>query len=402
MILTENKIILIVSILAVILRISASIYTNNIFEQEHYEYGSLAENMRNGKGYSLFHFEGDNLTHHYSENSIPFPSAYMPFGYPILISPAFLFSNSVISNSYILFLNIFFDILSIILLYRFTKQIFNKNIAIISIIIFAIIPEFIYSSTLTSTTSVYHFFILLILNLLFEYIQKQSLKNLILIAFSFGFFLLFRSEPVIFLIIVAIYLMKFKNFFHIIVLIAIPFTMLIPFQVRNYIVFDKFIPMTTSAGLNLYRGNNPEHIGNWGNDEIFQYRHSLRNDKNYEIKLNEFYTEKSIIYIKNNKLHVFKNSIVKLYHLWIFNSIDERTTRLIYLIPWIVLLSAFLFSFKLIKLKQVDLLLIFLLYSTITAMIFFALPRYQTMMKIAIIPFAAVSIHFLINKLTKK
>ncbi len=393
---TENKVILIVIVLAVLLRIFASIYTNNLYEQNYFEYGSLAENMVNGKGYSLFHFEGDTLTHIYSQHATPYPSAYMPIAYPILISPAFIFTNPILTNSYILFVNLIFDILSIILLFQLTKMIFNKNTAFIAIIIFAILPEFIFSSTITGISSAYHFFILLILYRIKLLQLNQSMRNLFFLSISFGFFLYFRSEPLIFLVFVILYLWKLKKTQHLLILIFIPLLMIIPFQLRNYYVFNKFVPLTTSAGLNLYRGNNSEKIGSWGDEDIFKYRQSLKNEKNFELKLNDYYMQKSINYIINNKTEVFLNSFRKIYQLWIFNTDDERVFNIFYLIPWVILLIIFFYSFNFLKIEQIDVILIFLVYSTLNAMIFFALPRYQAMMKIGLIPIVSYIIHCII------
>ena len=43
--------------------------------QNEWEYGDIAENIINGKGYSFYYFEENNLTHKYNENASPSPSA---------------------------------------------------------------------------------------------------------------------------------------------------------------------------------------------------------------------------------------------------------------------------------------------------------------------------------------
>jgi hypothetical protein len=165
--------------------------------------------------------------------------------------------------------------------------------------------------------------------------------------------------------------------------------LIIPWTIRNYIIFDEVIPLSTSFGLNLFRGNNAEGIGSWGDDET-EAKISVLGMDNLELKVNKIYQDKALLYLKENPLKVLTNTFVKLFYFWVYYPNDQRSLNPIYLIPSILLLILFLYgivsSFDWQKYQYVYL---FFLFSSIIVMIFFPMARYQTMMKIAMIPFCA-------------
>ncbi len=96
-------------------------------------------------------------------------------------------------------------------------------------------------------------------------------------------------------------------------------------------------------------------------------------------------------------------SFTKLFHLFFFYPGDQRVFNIFYLFPWFLLLGFSLHgiikTFSWNKYKSIYL---FIVYSCLIGIIFFVLPRYQTMMKIALIPFAAYSINSLIEASKRK
>ena len=357
-----------------------------------YEYGALAKNLVNGKGYSLFYFENNKMLYEYKAEAIPHKSAYMPPLYIFLISPFMIIQNTAIQNLLIVLLNILFDLCSLILLYKLVYKLFNLKAAYLSCIIFALLPEFIYSSTRVGTTSIYFFLILLLFNLL----SNEEKNNLYNLKFSIILVLLIlcRSEIFLFLTLLYIYFISKRNYKIVIFsMIAIIITIL-PWQIRNYYTFNQIIPLTTSSGVNFYRGNNQYEPGSWGDENIEQKRTNLQNHENFETDMNQMYFEESFKIIENEPLIIISHIPVKIFNLLIFNPYDLRTKNVFYIIPWIVMI---LFGFFGIYKNKDKILLhnfiyLFFLYHIITAVIFFALPRYQTMMKIAVIPFAASGI----------
>jgi len=86
----------------------------------------------------------------------------------------------------------------------------------------------------------------------------------------------------------------------------------------------------------------------------------------------------------------------KLWYLWALNPLEARARHPLYVGPWLILLALAAYGASRSKpLARHFPLFIFLGYSTFVALLFFVLPRYQTMMKVALIPFAAVGLRAL-------
>src|SRR4051812_9012669 len=62
-------------------------------EEQYWEYGILAKNLKAGKGYSFLYFERGKAAYTYKENSQPLPSAYMPPAYVIFLYPFLSIDN---------------------------------------------------------------------------------------------------------------------------------------------------------------------------------------------------------------------------------------------------------------------------------------------------------------------
>jgi hypothetical protein len=210
-------------------------------------------------------------------------------------------------------------------------------------------------------------------------------------------FLLFA----LFLIIYLLFSKSFKLSFIGLLLIAL---ILIPWQIRNFATFKTFIPLTTSGGLNLYRGHNLENPGIWADDKIDVLLKEIKISERFELDLNELYNKQAWSSIKQIGFYgEVKLAAQKLFHLWIFYPEDKKSTNLFYLLPWLILLTLSLIGiFKTIDLSKYVILYAFYFYHSILAVAFFALPRYQTMMKITLIPFAAFSIYNFWNSIKKK
>lgn len=182
----------------------------------------------------------------------------------------------------------------------------------------------------------------------------------------------------------------------------IPAMFLSPWVVRNYVVFDKFIPTSTTGGLNLFRGNNNVMIGGWHNFKTLDKVRNYDGDKDMiEIYLNDIYIEEVVNYITEDFGRATINFGKKFFYFWVLNPNEEESTSIIYIIPWFLILSLGVVGYYKIREKN-SLIKLYLIYHTSLAVIFVPLLRYQTMMKIMLIPFAAYGVYQLINSSEKK
>ncbi len=178
---------------------------------------------------------------------------------------------------------------------------------------------------------------------------------------------------------------------------------LAPWIVRNYYVFDKFIPLTTSTGQNVFRGHNQVYPGYWAGEQEADDIKGLVRDKNFELTLNDYFFSKGIKNIKEKPFEAFVSGFEKLYHLWVYYPYDARTNNLLYLLPWLFLMPfTWVAVFIRFDFKHKIYLYFYILACSLNSMIFFSLLRYQTIMKIAVIPLAVQGMFIVWDIFVKK
>ena len=378
-------------ILGFILRIFIVICYGNFEENYYWEYGEIAKNIIHGNGYSLFYIEDSHLEYHFKENAQPSKSADMPPGYVYFLLPFMLINNIIIRNALIFLIQAVLSSITIYLVYIFTEKMFGFKTALMSAFIYAVLPEFLYTVLSYSPTVLYHLFILLLLIRCIDINVKN--KSYIQLAILIAVLIYLRSEFVLyFIILVVLFLSRKKLKFAIKVFIMVVIFIL-PWSIRNYLAFGEVVPISTSFGLNFYRGNNQYGIGAWTNNDIEKEVNSLSKD-NLEIEMSKYYLKDAISFIEKNPYVVIKNLFLKIFYFWFYYPMDKRTLNLFYLIPSLIVLIFFVFGImKSFNWKRYDIIYLFFIFSSIIALIFFPMVRYQTMMKIAMVPFCSFGMY---------
>jgi hypothetical protein len=362
--------------------------------QSDWEYGIIAENIVDGKGYSFYYFDEGKLTHEIKEDSNPAPSAYMAPGYVYLLVGIKLVSSNLLENYIAFGFNIIFFIATMFYLFRIAHSLFGGKVAIVSIVLYAVIPEFIYTSYSIGTTQIYHLFLTLII----YYSLKNANSNKLILPIILGIAILFRFELFLLLIMVALLMLIRNNYAQVILLILIPSMFLAPWVIRNQQVFDEFIPFSTTGGLNLYRGSNEIMIGGWHNFNTLEKLASFDGDTSkIELFLNNMYKEEALNFITDDYSVSTLNFGKKFFYYWFINPNEGKALSIIYIIPWFIMLSLSILGF--IKRKRIPPIIgMILAYHTILAVVFIPLLRYQNMMKIVIIPITAYGLIELLRK----
>ena len=362
--------------------------------QSDWEYGIIAENIVDGKGYSFYYYDEGKLTHEIKEGSNPAPSAYMAPGYVYLLVAIKLISNSHLENYIAFGVNLILFIATMFYLFRIAHSLFGGKVAVVSILIYALIPEFIYTSYSIGTTQIYHLFLVLII----YYSSKGTNANKFILPIILGIAVLFRFELFLLLVMITLLMLIRKNYSQALLLLVIPTLFLSPWIIRNQQVFNEFIPFSTTGGLNLYRGSNEIMIGGWHNFNTLEKLGNFEGDKSrIELFLNDMYKEETINYITNDYSVSTINFGKKFFYYWFINPNEEKALNIMYIIPWFVLLSLSIMGF--VKRKKIPTVIsTILIYHTIVAIVFIPLLRYQNMMKIVLIPIAAYGLIELLRK----
>lgn len=396
---SERHVIIFIIILGVVIRLLFGLVYNPLGSKDNYwEYGHLAKNLKAGKGYSYLYFEGNEVKYEYQPDSRPIPSAYMPPGYVAFIYPFLYLENIEYRNFWIGNCQSLLYGIVILAIFLFSQILFNRDTAIVASIITAVLPEFIYLPFTIGPTVLFH------LLLVFYFIvlhQKESNKKLLLSGVLSACLVYLRAEFLLFIIISTLWKIYHKQLQHAFIGLVIPLILLAPWSIRNYFIFNKFVPITTNGGLNFYRGHNPDP-GGWV-EGLYTIYPGLEKSNLYEVELNKVFFNKGLDFIFNNPSQDLINNLKKTITFWTIDPADERSSKILYWLPWLTILLfslvGFVISYNKNKFAYEYL---FFLYATLIVVLFFSQVRYQSLMKIVLIPFASYGIMFFLKRLKNK
>ena len=179
---------------------------------------------------------------------------------------------------------------------------------------------------------------------------------------------------------------------------AVIFTALVgigyaPWVVRNTVVFGRPVILTTSGGLNLFRGHNPEGRAAWSDDILDARLARVPLDSAYEPNVDALYRTRVGELVVASPWEEAVGTAKKVLFLWLADPGEPLISHPLYIIPWILMLIVSLHGARTSVSAGEHLpVLMVLFYSTCMAALFFVLPRYQTMMKVALIPLAAAGV----------
>jgi hypothetical protein len=98
---------------------------------------------------------------------------------------------------------------------------------------------------------------------------------------------------------------------------------ILPWTIRNYVVFDTFVPVKSSAGWNLLEGNHPYANGvafGSGFDKVFSEEEFRRLKNLSEVEENKAMQRKAIEFIKADPPRFIQLTIKRMYYYWSFTN----------------------------------------------------------------------------------
>jgi len=258
-------IILIIS-LSFLIRVGWMEHRHNYREVKDYENGEIARNLISGEGFSMVHTGSSSIV----------PTAHKPPFYPFFLAFVFKFFPQ---NPYFVIELIQALILSLsaVIIYLIAKRTYNSStIGILSAGFMCLSPFVLSTHIRVENMSFAIFFLSLLILSLLELADKPTLKNSICSGFLFGLSTLNLAATLSFLPFSIIWLYWYvkKNISSfgkriimlLVVLLAFTATIL-PWTVRNYFVFHKLVPISSTFPYQVYVSNNPSSTGGMFNEE---------------------------------------------------------------------------------------------------------------------------------------
>lgn len=246
--------------LGVLLRLGAAFYMGNAVEAlpgifDQISYDRLAQNVVDGNGFS---FDADwwpvtragEPTAHWSYfMTLYLAAVYRLFGHYPLVARLI---QAVLAG-----------VLMPLFTYRLARRLGNDWLGLLAAAISAIYIYFFYYAAALMTETFFFLAVLGMLNAALSLAEKPGWKPAAWLGLALGCGVLLRQLLLLILPFLLAWLLwaagKRLKWQHLAIVLGIPVLMILPFTIRNYLVFDQFVLLNTNAGYAFFWANHPIH-----------------------------------------------------------------------------------------------------------------------------------------------
>lgn len=238
-------------IIGIVLRVLWIIYVPTVPISDFLLYHKGAISIISGKGYRIYGHIG----------------AYEPIGYAAILALLYSIFGAKILVAKIS--NVIFAVIGFCFLYFIVNKAFkNKKISYLCMLLYAILPINIVYTSVLSTEITFTALYLILIFLIFK--TDKRLNILIFMGILLGILSLIKPYMMVYEFVIFLldcYKLKslkksIKNLCIIIIFMSLT---ILPWTIRNYLVFNDFIPISTNGGYTLYANNNDYATGGWQN-----------------------------------------------------------------------------------------------------------------------------------------
>ncbi len=317
----------------------------------NHEYTDIARNIAAGNGYissGFFHLK-------YAPTAFlaPFYSYFLAFFIKIFNLPQAYLGIRIFQA--------FINISICLMIFFVAKEVFNKKTAHLSCIIFLIYLPFIHWTTEVWDTLIFSLLVLAVIFLSLKFTNKNYFQS-ILLGLIMGLTMLINPSILSFLPLLFIYLFfRFREnvpkiLVNLLIIFCVSGSVVMPWLIRNSLVFKAFVPVRTGLWLNLYLGNNEDATGT----VFLKHKGSVPTDFNEGItlhfrpmiddllKMNEyeqdqFFKTKFLNYIKSDPFDFAKLIAQKTYYFLWFNPFEKN--NIIWVLEYAFVLVFALYGF---------------------------------------------------------
>jgi len=363
----------------------------------------IALNMLAGKGYS------------YDLLGKPSPSAFVGVLYT-----AFLYFHFLIFGKNYLFVELTQALLgsvSAVLLALIGKKLIKEQVGIFSGLIFAFYPIYVYWVTVAQKLILDIFLLEFSLYLVLISCEKDRFSWHFLAGVWMGLTALSKSFYLSFIALYWLWILLWKRLkFKKALLMGIlwgfgALVAISPWTIRNYRVFGRFVPLTSSAGVNFWLGNNPEATGGLYSKEGKRIlslvppnlMEKVKKAKD-EAEVDEILGKAGWEWVKSHPKKFLKLIPLRLRALWWFDPEMKSKFPLLRKIVYVFLLGLALPGAFLSRKLWRNLLIFYLLavWETVFYSFFFGQARFRYVIEFGFILFAGYFLCFLWQKLTTR
>ena len=388
----QHHLMLVIFLLALIIRLIFVIPSKNIPSSDAASYDSLGLSLSKGDGYV---------------NADGSPNSFRPPFYPAFLAIIYKFFGH--SYPAVRVIQSIIGAIACVLIFLIAGRIGGSSMGFLSSFLFAAYPPFIKSAELLLTELFFTFILLLIIFYLFKIQEHIRNKDCIILGILLGIGLLTRSMMILFpffIIPVFIYSKKgpLLNIFkkYMIVLLFLGLTVL-PWIIRNYAVYHKFVPVSTQGGITFYSSYRPPNgiFGMLATEDDPVVVEAIKISS--PVSSSDFLVKKTWNFIVNNPRKVLFLEFEKIIYLWApfdWEIIGGRWFNFIYaaMLPFFAV--GFFLSLR--RFKRFYLILLPIIYLQITSLIFYGSPRFRMPIEPYLFILSMVGINGIWNYILKK
>jgi Dolichyl-phosphate-mannose-protein mannosyltransferase len=338
-----------------------------------------------------------------------FPSAFVP-PLPIFLFMAVfkIFGVSKLALSVLLAINVLGGSVVVYYCARIAETLFkSRTIAIIAALIAAFHPVLVYSAATYHGVNIYLPLILAIFDLCSSRYVPTMLRSVGL-GVLFGVTILIRTEYLALgLAILGGALLFHRRIALTAVTLLVACCVVSPWTIRNYIVFDRFMPVVSTTGYALFKGFNPlaNGSGHWvdfhgvAKQLIGKDLAAVPKSPHYEVEIDDVYHKAANDFIAKHPTQAFLSLPARKVALfWLFDFYDPTTHQIMYQLAfWPLLVTSLLglvFAYKtgLFSLRDHRVVLLYFLAQTVVVVGYAVHARYRLNVEPFLFGYAALGI----------
>ncbi len=245
---------------SVLLRFAAALYMGDrvvplpgIYDQVTYD--ALAQSLLAGRGYS---FTSD----WWPATPANTPTAHWSFLYPLYLAAVYgLFGHHPLIAR--LIQAIVSGILLPLLVFRIGRRVFGSRVGLVAAGLSAVYIYFVYYNGALVTETFHMLAVLWSLDTAFELAERPSRWQWVKLGLALGIAALLRQVVLLFIPVLFVWLLgagrkrlRLRDF---VIPIVVIVALILPWTIRNYLVFHRFVPLNTNTGFAFFWANHPEH-----------------------------------------------------------------------------------------------------------------------------------------------
>jgi 4-amino-4-deoxy-L-arabinose transferase-like glycosyltransferase len=283
-------------------------------------YHTVATNIAEGRGYVI------DWTDARLEVAGPGkPTAFWPPGYPIALGGVYKAFGVDVDAAQVF--NALLGALAIPLVFLLGRTLAGDRVGLVGALICALLPEPIVASVLLISEFLFTVLFLAALVVLARRPRGSGVWAAVAFGALAGLAVLTRGQGLVLLPVAVVFWLArdgLRSGGRSLALAALAFVLVLtPWTVRNAVVMDGFVPVATSAGINLRIGHSPDSVGNmiWPEtidetDEGSAFYYAMQPDQ--ETRRSEIYADRAWEYAREHPSEELDLAVQKL--SWLFRS----------------------------------------------------------------------------------